>query len=402
MPFVIGDYVSRTKAIMDECGWVAAHFLVHVHCGYGLAEAMVLESLFNGCDGIWCALSRQGAATGHANSLTTVTNLHRHGNSAVQKKYNLMAMRKAAIAIERIVTGEDPHPMTELYGSRSMDLCFDEEGGMMGHTDFELNVENEFKITQQIRVSSMTSPHLFSQALSFYLGERQWDMAVCEAMQRILLDDLVHERKEEYNSLTGLLSLYERGGGRIDHAMEEVLLHDEQMNDHPVLQKVQEYCLSLSHGGGSDVSSLSLSYRHFYDGFLARYVKDPESSLGRQVFSMLDLDGDGVISWAEIEFRVKWVIKEHPEQCSDVSGVIDSLLTNYIFPEVSLHRTASRRRVSVTNKQKMALPGSSDNNPYGGVDTGSTMTVTSRDRSPGPCTHVEEGTYGGGEHFIDP
>jgi hypothetical protein len=76
-----------------------------------------------------------------------------------------------------------------------------------------------------------------------------------------------------------------------------------------------------------------------------------------------------------------------------VSGVIDSLLTNYIFPEVSLHRTASRRRVSVAFKQKMALPGSSDNNPYGGVDTGSTMTVTSRDRSPGPCTPVEEGTY---------
>ena len=101
---------ARTRALMTKGGWKDSHILVHVHQAYGLAEASVLEwfvllkaahtharvrapvagsraltttvrlrrvplclhSLAAGATGIWCGLAREGAATGHANSLTTV------------------------------------------------------------------------------------------------------------------------------------------------------------------------------------------------------------------------------------------------------------------------------------------------------------------------------------------
>jgi hypothetical protein len=43
-------------------------------------QAVVIECLASGATGIWCAICDEGAATGHAGSLITLTNLARIGN----------------------------------------------------------------------------------------------------------------------------------------------------------------------------------------------------------------------------------------------------------------------------------------------------------------------------------
>ena len=58
------------------------------------------------------------AATGHANSLTTVCNLYRMGNRDCQERFSLPMLRHAAIELTQITTGQLPHPMTELYGEQ--------------------------------------------------------------------------------------------------------------------------------------------------------------------------------------------------------------------------------------------------------------------------------------------
>ena len=137
LPWVLSEYVRDTRLIMDKYGWNKGHLLVHVHQAYGLAEAEVLEALSAGATGIWYGITRDGAAAGHANSLTTIANLHRLGNSHVRKTFNLARLRQAAIDMTKIITGGPPHPMTELYGSRALDICFDPSMMMGGGEEEE-------------------------------------------------------------------------------------------------------------------------------------------------------------------------------------------------------------------------------------------------------------------------
>lgn len=116
-PFELGPQVARVRQAMDDAGWTDGHFLVHVHRNYGLAQANALECLANGCDGVWAAICDEGAATGHAGSLTTLANLSRLGNAHVREQYNLVRMQDAAVRMTRIITGEDPCPRTEVYGA---------------------------------------------------------------------------------------------------------------------------------------------------------------------------------------------------------------------------------------------------------------------------------------------
>lgn len=55
---------------MDAHGWPAGLLLAHVHQNYGLAEAVVMECLACGADGIWSAICNEGAATGHAGDVS--------------------------------------------------------------------------------------------------------------------------------------------------------------------------------------------------------------------------------------------------------------------------------------------------------------------------------------------
>ncbi len=119
----------------------------------------MLASLANGATGIWCGVSREGAAVGHCCSAVTLANLHRLGNEHVARTYNLPAVRAAAVEVTRITTGRDPHEHEEVYGARAMDVVFDDDGGM-SFASQQLAVAAAMGATVRNRVTTFTSPHV--------------------------------------------------------------------------------------------------------------------------------------------------------------------------------------------------------------------------------------------------
>jgi hypothetical protein len=331
-PWILGDDVRRTRNLFDLCGWKDGHILCHVHQAYGLAEAAVLECLMGGATGIWCGIPREGAAAGHANSLTTVVNLARAGNQHVRKRYNIARLRRVAIDMTKIITGEAPHPMTELYGSRALDICFDPAMGMSGPKEQELL--KEFQIPRRTRISTMCTDSMFVDALDEHFGEADsWPDDIGSRMYAIIHSDLEANRKEEYNSIVGLASLYERSGEKLTRAMRKVIAADTEMEESPLVVKLHNYCLEWR--SCRRANEKQITYIQFYDGFLAKYVGCFSCPLTRNAFEILDLDNNGFISWDELGFRAKWCIKEFPDLCTDIESSIRVLFEKYLIPEIT-------------------------------------------------------------------
>jgi hypothetical protein len=332
-PWVLGEHVRRTRNLFDLCGWKDGHILCHVHQAYGLAEAAVLECLMSGATGIWCGIPREGAAAGHANSLTTVVNLARAGNQHVRKRYNIARMRRVAIDMTKIITGEDPHPMTELYGSRALDICFDPALGMSGPKE-QLLLE-ELQIPKRTRISTMCTDSMFVDALNENFGEADWTDVddIGRRMYATIHSDLEANRKEEYNSIVGLASLYERSGGKLTRAMRKAIAADTEMEEDPLVVKLHNYCLEWR--SCRRANEKQITYIQFYDGFLAKYVGCFSCPLTRNAFEILDLDNNGFISWEELVFRAKWCIKEFPGLCTDIESSIRVLFEKYLIPEIT-------------------------------------------------------------------
>lgn len=120
LPSDLSREVAAVRAVMDGNGWDEGQLMIHVHHGYGLSEAIVLECLASGATGIWAGVCKEGAGVGHASSIMTLTNLTRLGNPYVTVDYNMPAMREAAVEVTRIVTGREPPETTEIYGARAM------------------------------------------------------------------------------------------------------------------------------------------------------------------------------------------------------------------------------------------------------------------------------------------
>jgi hypothetical protein len=64
-----------------------------------MADASQLEALAVGATGIWCAVCDEGAATGHASSAVTLTNLARLGNTHVLEQFDFLKLRHAAAEV---------------------------------------------------------------------------------------------------------------------------------------------------------------------------------------------------------------------------------------------------------------------------------------------------------------
>ena len=77
---------------------------------------------------MWASLCDEGAAMGHASSTVTLLNLIRLGNTKVLEKYNCTEVRKAAIEVTRLTTGNMSHPKQVVYGAGALDLVFDPAG----------------------------------------------------------------------------------------------------------------------------------------------------------------------------------------------------------------------------------------------------------------------------------
>ena len=94
--FEMSAWTACIRSSMDDNGWRSGHLLAHVHQKWGMAEAVQLECLSSGADGVWASLCEEGAASGHACSTITMMNLIRLGNTNVLKTYNCTYLREAA------------------------------------------------------------------------------------------------------------------------------------------------------------------------------------------------------------------------------------------------------------------------------------------------------------------
>ncbi|GBG33169.1 Hypothetical Protein FCC1311_093932 [Hondaea fermentalgiana] len=335
LPFQYADPVQRLREAMDQHDWADGHILVHIHKNYGLAEASALEVLALGATGVWCGIPDEGAAVGHACSCVLLTNLARLGNTRVLERYNFPALREAAIEITRLITDEPPHPRTEVYGARALDVIFEGINTANDPLAKNFDVNTLFQVPVQTRISTMATAPMMADRLAEVFGpeaRQTASVAVCEQMVETLHDDLRQGREEEYQSTVGIFSLFERSGGVPTEAMISVIDHDASLDKHPVLVALRAYFDVWDYK--DHAKDDCISFDNFYDAFMARFLTCYSCEKARKLFAAADLSHDGAIQWREIALRAKWALTEYPKLVTNVQDLIGVIMERYFLPEM--------------------------------------------------------------------
>ena len=138
----------------------------------------------DGADGIWASVCAEGASMGNAASAVTLMNLIRLGNKKVLKKFNCSYLRKAAINVTRISTGQEPHIKQPVFGARAVDFVFD-----LKPEEFDL--ASFFGEKPPVRITTMASKGMIRQHLVDSFGEdQQFTLEMGEKMKALILEDL--------------------------------------------------------------------------------------------------------------------------------------------------------------------------------------------------------------------
>ncbi|MEL7039146.1 MAG: hypothetical protein AAFO04_26580 [Cyanobacteria bacterium J06592_8] len=334
--FLLPETVSKLTRIIREtmilANWSDGKLLVHVHCGFGLAESTVLEALANGADGIWSAVCKAGAALGHSCSSITLTNLARLGNKFVTRTYNLPAIIKAARKVHKIASKEVVPRDQEVYGKEAFDLVFGGWHGFMG--DKMGAVASMIGVKQTVRISDFANAEMIGQAMIERFAEPEktgWDENLCKKMEEKIDEHLILGQSFDYNTITGLAQLYEYSGGCISSSMLKIITLDSDIPDeHPLLvslkqrwQKLSEKINSPSHQNLEELTSKSsifwqnpeipetmaeIPINNFLDDiFTGVHVTEKQREMIR---NLLDVDSNGYVSWQEFLFRLKWTIQQ--------------------------------------------------------------------------------------------
>ena len=158
MPQEMAQWTQRVRSVMNSVGWRNGNLLVHVHQKWGLADAVQLECLKTGANGIWAGVCEEGSAFGHACSSTTLMNLIRLGNKKVLANYHCTYLRKAAIEVTEITTGMLPHSRQCVSGEGIFDISFNFggiAGGIYGENEFDM--AKFFNTKRPIRMNSLVT-----------------------------------------------------------------------------------------------------------------------------------------------------------------------------------------------------------------------------------------------------
>jgi hypothetical protein len=348
-PWQIRDVCRLIKKAMEDNNWPDGELLIHCHKNYGMCEAVIEEALAHGCTGIWCGISEEGAGTGAGCSLLTLTNLARYGNKHITQMVNFPRMYHAAKEICLITTGQEPHPKTELYGSRAMDILWNQS--IMPVSEFDLHLF--FDVPSTIRITTFTTPEMFRQQLANTFGNHpeDWEFEIAESMRRQLHEDLLSEDKFDYQTPTGLYDLYVRAGGKkyLREMIETVLQHTKNQSkkksfsssavmdggadiaeDHPLLVQLKHlYDLYASKDG-------RMTYKNFFYCFINRFISCFNFPCPKfnAVVQAIDVDQSGDIDWPEISVWAKWAIEEYKltaENC-DIDRLTHMVFVGHIFP----------------------------------------------------------------------
>jgi len=326
---------NMTKTVTDlmKGNGYTGHFLVHVHQQWGLHNAGNLECLANGATGIWCSVSEEGAALGHASSALTIMNLIRLGNTKVQERYNCKYIRKAAQNITQVVSGKPAHPKTPVYGARAVDQVFGLSGmgGNVGGFG-SMDLAEFFDITKTMRITTLASNDMIVTRLTRLFGEDpNFTEARAELMKQQMLDDYKNNKKEEYHSPIGLITLFDKAGGKKTPAMLKALQEYEVKSLH--IQELIEEIHDLWKLWDSSDGNLdgNITFDNFYNAFMKEYFGCYRCTQTQQALQAINVVDDDVISWDEFSIFLKWAGKEYP-QVEDAEALLEKAFLEGIVP----------------------------------------------------------------------
>ena len=343
LPEEMGQWTKSMRKVMDKYHW-KGHLLVHVHKKWGNAEAVQLECLMKGADGVWASVCDEGAAMGHASSTITLMNLVRMGNQAVLKNYNCSYLRTAARRVTKLTTGRDPAPKQLVYGERALDVAFN-FGGIAGGkiSKDEFDMAKFFGEKAPTRISTLASSDMIIQTLIEFFGENDdFTEERADEMKTVMIQDLKVNRKEEYTSKVGLALLYDRAGGKITEKMRDEIekvqvkgLYSQQLITE--VRKMWDEWDSRE----EEVGDERLQYDSFYNGFMAPYFSCYRCDDTKQAMQAIDMDCDGYVDWSEFNLYLKWAVNEYC-QIKDAEELLSIAFQKGIIPAMQdeiLNRT---------------------------------------------------------------
>lgn len=138
----------------------------------------------DGADGIWASVCAEGASMGNAPSCVTLLNLIRLGNKKVLKKFDCTYLRKAAINVTKITTGQEPHIKQPVFGARAIDFVFD-------LTPEEFDLASFFGEKAPVRITTMASKEMIQKRMVELFGDDpQFTLEMTYKMKELILEDL--------------------------------------------------------------------------------------------------------------------------------------------------------------------------------------------------------------------
>ena len=256
------------------------------------------------------------------------------GNNKVKERYNCTYLRTAAKNVTNIAVGYEPHPRQVVYGERALDFTFDFGGIAGGRLDKdEFNMADFFGEQAPVRISTLSSPAMIKERLVDLFGnDEQFTEEMAVNMQKVMLEDLLANRKEEYMSEVGIAVLLDRAGGKVTERMRDVIakLEVNKPNEKRLIGDVRKIWDTWDLCD-EEQNDERLEFHSFYNGFMAPYFGCFRCEDTRKGLKAIDMDSDGYVEWSEFLVYVKWAIREYPN-IKDIDELLSITFRKGIIP----------------------------------------------------------------------
>lgn len=366
----IGEYFAdevaawnqEVRDTMDANGWPSLFqqdgetldglLLAHVHKQWGLADAVVLDVLAAGADGVWCSICEEGAAMGHASSCVTLANLARLGNKDVLTRYQTQKLATAAREVTKLTTNKNVPERQIVYGPRAIESVFGFSGIAGGAADASFDKDGDGVIDEvdhfslakflgvdepPIRVNSLSSPDLVVRRLKQCFGDcPEFTEDITKLMLVKMKQQLEDNIEFEHTSPMGISMLWKEATGSFHPKMMNYENNMEQLTHKTniFLQQAEEcFCQNLEEGEDG------IEYRQFYDAYLQPYFGCFTCPRTRFVLDYIEMDKDGTLSWNEWRFWCLWALRTYPEEISNLDD-LHTVVFRYAILPLSLHDKA--------------------------------------------------------------
>ncbi len=107
------------------------------------------------------------------------------------------------------------------------------------------------------------------------------------------------------------------------------------------------------HGNFVERSVPAMTYRAFYDTFLARYLSCYACEPADRAMALLDMDHSGSISWTELRLRACWALAQAGSSLTTLEQLIDVVFHVFLLPDMRAGMalsTTHRRLKGVMNR----------------------------------------------------